>query len=377
MLEAASIGKFFAWNRWGRVGEVGQSKLEPCGSLDAAIQSFKTKFRDKTRNPWESVASGTFKKVEGKYEIVDLDEGDETSGESSAPLGKLSKTQIEKGQKVLEELARAIEENQKSELNNLSSRFYTLIPTDIGRKKTTAITTEEKVKEFEELLKFYLRMGFEDETPADKSLTPISGISDEPLPATLKDAAKMLCSLAQIEKCVQTGKKLAHLKKGAPTRPMSEDEYASVLLYTSNAIYSDLNRVLRSEDRASVKKYFKYLRLLFHSADALPKKEKTLWRGISVDLSKQYKPGSDVTWWGVSSCTEDKHVAENFMNGCGGDVSFLTIETKNSVPISDITFYSNEKESLLLPGTKLHVKSVEKKGKVAYIHLIEMGRVVN
>eukprot|EP00658_Telonema_sp_P-2_P038003 TRINITY_DN27322_c0_g2_i1.p1 TRINITY_DN27322_c0_g2~~TRINITY_DN27322_c0_g2_i1.p1 ORF type:complete len:149 (-),score=53.22 TRINITY_DN27322_c0_g2_i1:551-997(-) len=146
------------------------------------------------------------------------------------------------------------------------------------------------------------------------------------------------------------------------------------MLYTSNAIYRDLNKVLREENRLGTKRYLSYLRMLFHAADCLPQKSVKLWRGITVDLSKQYVVGSTVTWWAVSSCTSEQSVARNFMNGCGGECTFLTIDTKSAVDISEITFYANEKESLLLPGTQLLVKSVEKKGKVAEIHLEEVGR---
>jgi hypothetical protein len=125
----------------------------------------------------------------------------------------------------------------------------------------------------------------------------------------------------------------------------------------------------------------------------LPQTKRTLWRGISVDLSEQYKVGSTITWWGVSSCTADENVcarergrkwdrrkdilnnlqvARNFMNGCGGKCSFLTIDTKTACDISTITFYSNEKESLLAPGTQLLVKSCKINGKVAEIHLEEV-----
>ena len=51
----------------------------------------------------------------------------------------------------------------------------------------------------------------------------------------------------------------------------------------------------------------------FSSAEAmkhLPQKKRTLWRGISVDLSEQYKVGSTITWWGVSSCTADESVCK-------------------------------------------------------------------
>jgi len=370
---------YFAWNRWGRVGEPGQNKMEKCGSLAGAISSFEKKFKDKTLNNYSAYKSGSFSKKDGKYNVVEMEDEEPGSGnDRSAPMGKLSKTQIEKGQAVLEEIRGALAAGKPhATFVDLSSKFFTLIPTDFGRRVPEPITKMEKLQEKEELLKFFLRMGFEEVEKDDSGLTPISGVMNLPVPATLQDAAGKLCAANHIRTSVEKGDKLAKQKSGNPVRLMTKDEYGSIMLYTSNAIYADLNKHLRSENRKAVEKYMPYLRLLFHAADGLPKKNATLWRGIGADLFPQYKVGSTITWWGVSSCTADKNVAKNFMQSCGGDCTFLTIETKTAVDISTITFFSNEKESILLPGTQLKVKSAKKEGKVAYIDLEEVGRAVS
>jgi predicted DNA-binding WGR domain protein len=368
-------GAYWTWNRWGRVGESGQNKLERMGSLDAAKKGFCAKFKDKAANDWTQRLN--FKPKDGKYTIVETEDKEDAGEDSSAPMGKLSKAQIEKGQAVLEQLSQAIDTNSGSHIyTTLSSQFYTLIPTNFGRQRPPAISTIDKVREKEELLKFYLRMGFEEMDDTAVKMTPIAGVMELPVPSTLADSVSGVCDIHSVKKSVSQGETLAKKQAGSPVVPMNKEQYGSIMLYTSNAIYRELNKVLRDEKRANVQKYFRYLRLLFHSADLLPKNNVTLWRGISCDLSGQYKVGSTITWWGVSSCTSDQQVARNFMNGCGGDCSFLTIDTKTAVDISQITFYSNEKESLLLPGTQLLVKSVSKKGKVAEIHLEEVGRLV-
>lgn len=371
-----SDGRYFSWNRWGRVGEPGQNKLEPHESAAVAIDSFKKKYRDKTANDWAK--RDNFTPREGKYTLVETDEQEGGGGDSSAPMGKLSVSQIEKGQAILDRIESALgKASEASSLTSLSSQFFTLIPTNFGRQRPQPITTLDTLREKQELLKFYLRMGFEEVEDTDSGATPISGVMNLPVPPTLIDAAHGCCDSGSITSSVSKGADLAKVKAGNPILPMNKEEYGSIMLYTSNAIYRELNKVLRDENRAGVKRFFKYLRLLFAAADKLPKKESRLWRGISVDLSQQYRVGSTITWWGVSSCTADQTVARNFMNGCGGDCSLLTIDTKTAVDISTITFYSNEKESLLLPGTQLLVKSCVKKGKVAEIHLEEVGRLVS
>jgi hypothetical protein len=223
------------------------------------------------------------------------------------------------------------------------------------------------------MIKFYLRMGFEH-MEEDEGLTPIDGVMDLPLPATILEAAKIDTNTNEIDRCVVKGSELANKKAGNPKNSISKELYAAILLYTSNAIYRDLNKVLRDENRSGVKKYFKYLRIFLEAFAQLPQQSSTLWRGISVDLFDQYKLGQTITWWGVSSTTSDQQVARNFMNGCGGKTTFLTIKAKTACDISQITFYANEKESLLAPGTQLKVLSKKRVGNVAEITLEEVGR---
>ena len=44
---------FYAWTRWGRVGEVGVGKLEGPTTKEAAVKSFCAKFKAKTKYAWE------------------------------------------------------------------------------------------------------------------------------------------------------------------------------------------------------------------------------------------------------------------------------------------------------------------------------------
>jgi len=361
------------WTRWGRVGEPGQSSLKRFGVEAAGRKAFEKKFRDKTKNAWFN--RDNFVKVQGKYDIVETEEVEGDGGDEESPIGKLSESQIAKGQKVLAELETALDDGKgHGKLVELSSKFFTVIPTVFGRRRPVPITTMDMLHENEERLKFYLRMGFEE--LEDAHLDPISGVADLPLPTSLKAAASSVCSASDIKASEKKGKQLAKMQAGNPKKKMGAHLYAAIMLYTSNAIYRSLNKVLREENRRGVKKYFKYLRLFLEAMKQLPAQQTSLYRGISVDLHDQYKVGSTVTWWGVSSCTSDEEVARNFMNGCGGKCTFFTLDVKSACDISCISFYSNEKESLLAPGTELKVISKNKKGKITEIQLEEVGRVV-
>merc|ERR1719384_1405530 len=194
------------------------------------------------------------------------------------------------------------------------------------------------------------------------------------LPSSLDAAVSKVCGSSDIKASNDKGKQHCSKQSGNPSKAMEAALYAAIMLYTSNAIYRDLNAVLRSEDRTKIKKYFLYLRLLLEALGRLPQQKRTLWRGVSVDLYDQYPVGSTITWWGVSSCTADIKVAKNFMNGCGGKCTLLTVESKTAADISAITFFGNEKENLMAPGTQLKVISSKKEGNVTEIKLQEVGR---
>lgn len=366
---------YYVWTRWGRVGENGANNLENCGDLKSGVAEFKKKFKLKTSNNWENLKD--FKSKDGKYILVETEDKEGSIKDDSIPMGHLSQAQIEKGQDVLKEIELELKnKNESIYVQNLSSKFFSLIPTVTGRKKPQPISTLDILYQKEELLKFYLRMGFEEIEKDDSNLTLISGIMELALPKTLANACKKICTSGDVKASVTRGNKLVKSNAGNPTTEMNKELYGAILLYTSNAIYKDLNKVLRDQNNVAVKKYFEYLRMLFEACNRLPKKEIRLWRGITSDLSKIYKPGNIVTWWGVSSCTSDQNVAKNFMNGCGGDCTLLIIDSKNATDISEITWYSSEKESILLPSTQFEVISSEKKGKIACVHIKEIGNLM-
>lgn len=400
MLTNAAKSKYYVFFEWGRVGAASpQSSFLQNLTLQEAVSQFESKFRDKTGNAWSSRTN--FVKRDGKYQIVETEEsgagGQQQSGsqeDASLPLGKLTKKQLEQGLEALEELEKILEQIEKvpkkaasfeDELVRLSSRFFSLIPTDIGRTNTKnlIIRDSQTLQERKEKIKFWLRMGLDGVEDVDdssskkksadaKPLTPISGILTTPLPATLKEALPK----EQIASSVTVGAKHEKSQTGKPSSYMSKELYAAICLYTGS-FYSGINQVLRDANRDKILPYFKYLRMLFEACQRLKFHQTTLWRGIGVDLSSQYKVGDTIVWWSISSVTSAKSVAEGFMSAWSGGCTFCTVEAKTAVDISCISFIPGEKEYLLLPGTQLKVKKAEKKGKVFHVTLEEVGRLVS
>ncbi|XP_046358125.2 protein mono-ADP-ribosyltransferase PARP3-like [Haliotis rufescens] len=194
----SNCGKYYIWNRWGRVGESGANALKGPMELAAATKDFEKKFQDKTKNKWAN--RGSFNPVPGKYTLIEMandDEEDEvdapamvdTKGRKVAdstldtttqklvnlifdldmfkdamksfdidvkkmPLGKLSKTQIAKGFEVLEEIEDELKKSKPAaaKLRELSSRFYTVIPHDFGRKIPPSIADSETLQKKMDML---------------------------------------------------------------------------------------------------------------------------------------------------------------------------------------------------------------------------------
>ncbi|XP_025962317.1 protein mono-ADP-ribosyltransferase PARP3 [Dromaius novaehollandiae] len=196
-------GAYSTWNRWGRVGEVGQSKLVPFTALEAAKKDFEKKFQEKTKNSW--AARETFVAQPGKYTLIEVQPGagrevevslkvdDVDGGKVSKrrvlpctldkatqdlvslifsndmfrdamqtmnidvkkmPLGKLTKQQIAKGFEALEELEAALREQpaRAAHLEQLSSRFYTIIPHNFGRARPPPINSHDLLRAKKDML---------------------------------------------------------------------------------------------------------------------------------------------------------------------------------------------------------------------------------
>ncbi|KAH7407017.1 poly polymerase catalytic domain-containing protein [Phaeosphaeria sp. MPI-PUGE-AT-0046c] len=207
VLHNGSGADFKTWTRWGRVGERGQSAMLGNGSLDDALYNFDKKFKDKSGLKWENRGDEPKPKkyayVERSYnpdsdeeaEDVDADaDGDATKGSSSKveaaectlqppvqnlmklifnqtyfdatmadlnydanklPLGKLSKGTIARGFQALKDLSVILDNTDAASLaeaEQLSNRFYSVIPHAFGRNRPPIIRTNDQLKKEIELL---------------------------------------------------------------------------------------------------------------------------------------------------------------------------------------------------------------------------------
>ena len=145
-----------------------------------------------------------------------------------------------------------------------------------------------------------------------------------------------------------------------PADGLLQYESAAIMIYTmewhpyESCLYRLLNKALRSESRDAIKRWFPYLRLLVHALDKLPSYKGTVYRSLREDLREDYKVGSQIIWWGLSSAASKMSVVNNFV-GAHGNRTLFVIECQNGKRIHNHSPFSAEDEILLLPGSQFEV----------------------
>ncbi|MFB7861371.1 ADP-ribosyltransferase domain-containing protein [Streptomyces sp. NPDC056069] len=205
-------------------------------------------------------------------------------------------------------------------------------------------------------------------------LPPVTGVFDTPL-MSFEDAVApvtgVLSGLGRhVDRSREFGKRRADEAAGGG---LSADAIAALFLYTcESGFYRTVNAVLRSPDRSRVVPYLPYLRLLFSAVSGLPAQNRPLWRGVGLDLRRQYPVGGTVTWWGVSSCTSELSVARSFL-GSRGKRTLFEVTPARAVGIRSFSAFTGEEEYILAPGTQLEVTDVTtERGGLCTVKLTEL-----
>ncbi|CAF3832470.1 unnamed protein product [Rotaria magnacalcarata] len=210
-----------------------------------------------------------------------------------------------------------------------------------------------------------------------KMLLPIRGYDRVPL-VTLEEAVESLVRiLPEINDYVYVAKQRCDED---PADGLSQDESAAIMLYSmewiprEECLYYVLNTILRSEDRRKLEPWFLYLKLLISGLTRLPSTRRFVYRGVKMDLSKQYKPGKPIVWWAFSSCTSTVGVLQNedFL-GQTGERTMFTIECDSGKDISRHSYFRSEEEILLPPGRQFEVVASLQTG--PDIHVIQLKEV--
>ena len=208
-------------------------------------------------------------------------------------------------------------------------------------------------------------------------LTAITGYEDKPI-VPIEEAVKPLVSNVYL---IQMQAGIAKNICRDSSNGLTTDEAASIVLYTMSwepydkCLFPVLNEALRLKDRSVLKPWFLYLKLFFVALDRLPSTDnRRLFRGVKRDMTDLYKLGQPVIWWGFSSCSTSKDVAER-EEFCGktGKRTMFIIDSISGKSIEKFSYYQDEGEVVIMPATQFQVIDRHEREPDFYeIHLKEM-----
>ncbi len=207
-----------------------------------------------------------------------------------------------------------------------------------------------------------------------KRLPPVYGYHSQKLVSLEKALELIVSQIDELPRYIKIAKQHSHYPS---EHGLTHDESASVYIYTmewdETSLYRVLNEALRSENRQNLKIWFPYLKLFDTALNKLPTVQEVVWRGVPLDIGKNFSKNQLLTWWSINSCSSSVDVIKRFLENNKKSTIFL-IEAKNGKKVSGYTEYENEDEIILTLGTRLHVKSnsLEYLGGLNVVHLIEI-----
>nr|XP_023025730.1 poly [ADP-ribose] polymerase [Leptinotarsa decemlineata] len=190
LLEADAGNRYWLFRSWGRIGTtIGSQQTTKMNTLQEAKSQFMALYEEKSGNMWEM--RHHFVKVPGRMYPIDVDYGEEETEKldivttesklaqpvqdlirmifnvnsmkklmlefdldtEKMPLGKLSKSQIQKAFGVLNELLQLIDKKaDQARFIDATNRFYTFIPHSFGIDDPPLLTDPETIKKKLEML---------------------------------------------------------------------------------------------------------------------------------------------------------------------------------------------------------------------------------
>ncbi|CAF1186447.1 unnamed protein product [Rotaria sp. Silwood1] len=148
---------------------------------------------------------------------------------------------------------------------------------------------------------------------------------------------------------------------------LTRDESAAIYIYTmkwkNKCMYDHLEAAWKSNDRLTMKPWFKFLRLFRSALNKLPDTEKEIWQGIHYDqnLLKKLNSKTGALYSTLSSCLLSPNEIKDYLQKNAGDKVILI--SYKSVNGKSITEYSVNKNTVYLiwPGMQLGVSSSKTK----------------
>ncbi|CAF1038836.1 unnamed protein product [Rotaria magnacalcarata] len=193
---------------------------------------------------------------------------------------------------------------------------------------------------------------FGDIDASNKKPPPIYGYRSEQLVSIEKALEPIVPHIDQLLYYIKIAKKHCHFPS---EHGLTQDQSAAVYIYTME--------------------WGRCCIVWFDTAlDKLPTIKEVVWRGVPIDIGKNFTKNQIVTWWSVNSCSSSPNVIKDFLGDNKKSTLFL-IEAINGKNVSGYTEYESEDEVILQMGTEFHVKSdpLDQSNGSYVVHLIEIG----
>jgi hypothetical protein len=178
----------------------------------------------------------------------------------------------------------------------------------------------------------------------------IVGYEDSPL-LTLEEAVQPIISI--VDRLVDSVA-IAKKKCNRHSDLLTWDESAAIYLYTMSASLNlRFNETLRAK-RHALKPWFYLLKLFITALEKLPSTSGVFWRAVSGEVGSIFDDNDVHIWWSVNSCTMDLRSIQAYL---GDNGTLFAIHTMNAKDITAFSAVQDEREVVLMPGTKLRAKS--------------------
>ncbi|CAF0805913.1 unnamed protein product [Adineta steineri] len=215
-----------------------------------------------------------------------------------------------------------------------------------------------------------------DIEPLEK-LMPIDGYEDMPLVPLDIALEPLVSSISGIHIYAYSAKERC---KNPPANELTIDESASIMLYSMDSKFGNksfhviLNETLKSADKNKLEPWLLYLKLFFTALSHLPSTRRQVYRGIKLDLSKEYPVGETIVWSGFSSCTTSiNFVQSELFLGTTGPRTIFSITCYFGKDIGNHSYYSSENETVIFPPTQFKVIDCLNQGNG--LHIIQLQEI--
>lgn len=134
-----------------------------------------------------------------------------------------------------------------------------------------------------------------------------------------------------------------------------EEDLASIVLWTTNLIYKNINKnLIESSD---LSKWQHFLKCLCSGLKHFPYHRGKVYRGVkNFQDTDLYKKGEYINWKNISALSKSPDIAKKFSNSKG---TIFEVEIMSSRDISKVSQYTSEEEIVLLPFACFEVIDVK------------------